>query len=258
MERVQFTEKQLGYLYDFYKNELNSNDYYEENGIYFIDDYQNGITRIGNINDVIKDFIFLKKEYEKESYKMKNATAIYTGGNIYIYYGQLENGLYFRACDEWECIEICDADTSTEEADYIEFYEKHSKGTIANEEYTNFWNDMLLWIIHNEPDGNYSSYELEKRIIKRIERKEGFRTVKFYGGMTGEFELISTDAPNSVIKAQLTYTSACQEDGEQIENPYAIIEAMGYVVNVLGNHDDFDSEDMETAIIDAEFDYYEF
>lgn len=190
--------------------------------------------------------------------KIKYATAQYTGGNIYIYYGQLENGNYFRGCDDWEWIEICDTDTSMDAADYYEFYEEHRVNTLTDNQYETFWNEMLLWIIHNAPKGNYSVDELESRMIKNIERKEGFRTVKLYGGMTGEFELISTDAPDSVIKAQLTYTSACQEDGEQIENPYAVIEAMGYVANVLGSHEDFDAEDMETAIIDAEFDYYEF
>ena len=39
-----------------------------------------------------------------ENYKIANATAIYTGGGIYIYHGKVENGNYFRACDEWECI----------------------------------------------------------------------------------------------------------------------------------------------------------
>lgn len=168
MERVEFTEKQLGCLYDFYKNELKGNDYYEENGIYFIDDYQDGITRIGTIEDVIKDFVILKKEYEKEGYKLKNATAIYTGGNIYIYYGELENGLYFRACDDWDFIEICNSDTSTEEADYYEFYEKHSTGTLTGNDYKTFWNDMLLWIMHHAPKGNYSMDEIENRLIEVV------------------------------------------------------------------------------------------
>lgn len=86
--------------------------------------------------------------------------------------------------------------------------------------------------------------------------KEGFRTVKFTAGMTQEFEIISTDAPDSVIKANLQYINTCEETGEKIENPYAVIEAMGFKVNCLGCQDDFDSEDMEKAIIDTEFDYY--
>lgn len=87
---------------------------------------------------------------------------------------------------------------------------------------------------------------------------EGFRTVKLTAGMMQEFEIISTNAPDSVIKAQLTYINACEEAGEPIENPYSVIEAMGYEVNVLGCQDDFSSEDMEIAVIDAEFDYYKY
>ena len=87
--------------------------------------------------------------------------------------------------------------------------------------------------------------------------KEGFRTVKITAGMTQEFEIISTDAPDYVIKAQLTYNNACEEEGKAIENPYYVIEELGYTANCLGCQDDFDSEDMETAIIDAEFDYYD-
>lgn len=100
-------------------------------------------------------------------------------------------------------------------------------------------------------------YDLNQ-YTRLFQRVEGFRTVKLTAGMTQEFEVISTNAPDSVIKAQLTYINACEENGEQIENPYSVIEAMGYVANVLGCQDDFDSEDMESAIIDAEFDYYNF
>ena len=99
--------------------------------------------------------------------KIKNATACYTGGNLYIYYGQLENGLYFRAYDDWDFIEICDTDTSTEDADYYEFYVEHSVETIAGDKYKAFWNEMLLWIIQNEPNGNYDSYDLERRMIEQ-------------------------------------------------------------------------------------------
>lgn len=84
-----------------------------------------------------------------------------------------------------------------------------------------------------------------------------FRTIKITAGMLQEFEIISTDAPNHVIKAQLMYISACEEEGKQVpKNPYGMIEAFGYTVNALGCQDDFDNEDMETAIIDEEFDYY--
>lgn len=93
---------------------------------------------------------------------------------------------------------------------------------------------------------------------KLFPKVEGYRTVELFAGMTGEFEIISTNAPDSVIKAQLTYINACEENGEVIENPYSVIESMGYVANVLGSHDNFSSDDLERAIIDVSFDYCDF
>jgi len=118
--------------------------------------------------------------------EIANATAIYTGGGIYIYYGQLTDGNYFRACDEWDGIEICNADTSVDEADYYEFYEEHSIETLAKEEYEIFWNEMLLWIIHNAPEGNYQADELEERMIKEKKNMAKDYTVRVnFGGFIG-------------------------------------------------------------------------
>lgn len=94
------------------------------------------------------------------------------------------------------------------------------------------------------------------RYTKLIKRVEGFRTIKFTAGMMSDFEIITTNAPNSVIKANMQYINSCEEDGEKIINPYRVIESMGYVVNLIGNQDDLSSEDLEDAIIDEEFDYY--
>ena len=88
-------------------------------------------------------------------------------------------------------------------------------------------------------------------------RIPGFRTIKFFAGMTGEFEIISTNAPDAVIIANMKYINVCEESGEQIHNPYAVIEAMGYVANCIGSHDDINFNDLENAIIDESFDYYD-
>lgn len=103
------------------------------------------------------------------NYEIKTASAEYTGGGIYIYYGQLENGLYFRAVDDWLYISICDSDTSAEDADYSEFYTEHEIDTIQGYDYEDFFNTMILWIMHNEPGGNYDSGELENRMYTRID-----------------------------------------------------------------------------------------
>ena len=101
------------------------------------------------------------------AYQIETATAIYTGGGIYIYRGKLKNGLYFSSCDTWESVVFCNADTYTDEADYMEFYEQHQVEEITGKEYELFFNKMLKWIIKNEPDGNYMSPDLERRIIKQ-------------------------------------------------------------------------------------------
>lgn len=89
--------------------------------------------------------------------------------------------------------------------------------------------------------------------------KNGYRTIKITAGMTQEFEIISTNAPDHVIKAQLMYIAACEEEEKEIsENPYGMIEEFGYVANVIGSQDSLTEKDMEDAIIDAEFDYYDF
>ena len=105
------------------------------------------------------------------THEIKTATAVYTGGGIYIYYGQLASGLFFRTADEYYGIDICDADTSTEEADLIEFYETHVVDEInePSEEYTAFWNTMLDHIIDKKPrygnGSNYDPTDLERRKI---------------------------------------------------------------------------------------------
>lgn len=103
-------------------------------------------------------------------HKIKTATACYTGGGIYIYYGQLESGLHFRTCDEWEAVYLCDSDTEAEEADYGEFYEAHTVEEITGDDFTAFWNAMLSHILSGGAAhgkwSNYSPDDLENRLIK--------------------------------------------------------------------------------------------
>lgn len=103
-------------------------------------------------------------------HKIKSATACYTGGGIYIYYGQLENGLYFRAWDECDAAYICDTNTSTEAAEYAEFYEQHAVQEITGEAFEIFWNQILSHIINGGPAfdkwSNYLKSDLQERMIK--------------------------------------------------------------------------------------------
>ena len=104
------------------------------------------------------------------NHQIKTATACYTGGGIYIYYGQLESGLYFRTWDEIEAVYICNTDTSTEEAEHSEFYEQCTVEELTGETFETFWNQMLLHVLSggaaHDKWSNYSASDLERRIIK--------------------------------------------------------------------------------------------
>lgn len=80
-----------------------------------------------------------------------------------------------------------------------------------------------------------------------------YRMIKITAGMTGEFEIISTNAPDQLIEKQLKDNIKREENLKPIENPYGIIEKEGYTVNLIGCH----SIDEEPTI-DKEFDYYDY
>ena len=151
---------------------------------------------------------------------IKNAMADYTGGNIYIYYGQLTDGNWFRATDDWEGIEICNADTSTEEANFNEFYEEHAFECLDGDEYKIFWNEMLLWIIHNAPEGNYQVDDLERRMIKM---DKYYRVTVNFGGFIGceeTYEVYATDAEDAIEQAREMALDDCSfkiEDEDEEE-----------------------------------------
>jgi hypothetical protein len=110
-------------------------------------------------------------------YEIKNATAEYTGGGIYIYYGELTNGLYFRTWDASDYIAICDADTSTDEAEYEEFYEAHVVDSLFGDDFKKFFNNIIIWIDVNEPEGNYNIGELDSRMYRLFSEKMYYKNI---------------------------------------------------------------------------------
>ena len=53
-----------------------------------------------------------------------------------------------------------------------------------------------------------------------------------------DFEIIETNAPDSVILNQLKINAGKIEDGEEIGNPYGKIIAVGYDVTIIATSDD--------------------
>lgn len=100
-------------------------------------------------------------------YTIETANACYTGGGIYVYWGKLDGGLWFRACDGWDSLWICDADTDIEieETNWPEFYETHTVEDLVGDEFVAFWDEMLTNIICGGIRGNYCVSELKERFI---------------------------------------------------------------------------------------------
>lgn len=81
------------------------------------------------------------------------------------------------------------------------------------------------------------------------------RVIKISAGMTGEFEIIKTDATDEVIEKQLAENSRLEEEGKVIDDPYGIIKEHGYKIDLVGSQDDIE---LDEVIIDFEFDYYDY
>lgn len=191
-------------------------------------------------------------------YTVKNATAQYTGGGIYIYYGELDNGLWFRTADEDMYISICDSDTSVDEADYPEWYEEHEVKDVQGCDYENLFNDIILWIMHNAPTGNYQVDELEKRMYARIETdieiedakslairiQEETKQAKFNHMMTHQMESIKRcmaeyrDGCNFIFLDSVQYSRDYEKAwcNEFFTNAVRIFESKGYRIESRGKH----------------------
>lgn len=94
--------------------------------------------------------------------KIKEANAVYTGGNIWLFYGQLEDGNYFLT-DDNGCTQILNANPGDdfEEACYYEWQQKHLVGELWHEERMNFCNKLLDYIFDNpDHDGGMDEAEI--------------------------------------------------------------------------------------------------
>lgn len=108
---------------------------------------------------------------------IKRATAIYSGGGIYLYYGELENGNWIFG-DDYQLMEIntnplADEDTF-DDSMFYEWQQKHLVREIPAEEYHKTLNALLDVIFKGDivPGyGNYSLTELETRYSPAVNNR---------------------------------------------------------------------------------------
>lgn len=111
----------------------------------------------------------------------------YTGGGVYVAYGQLESGEYFVASDDMYDVRFLNADPTEKVmvevygwyvSDDVEWQEQHLIRDIDDEtECLDFWDAMLTWIEENKPDGNYALEDVahDKAEICELREKKNWR-----------------------------------------------------------------------------------
>ena len=92
---------------------------------------------------------------------IKEANAVYTGGNIWLFYGKLDDNTYFLTDDNgWT--QILNADPSDlEESTYEDWQLQHLIREITGNERIKFCNELLNYIYENpDHDGGMTEQEI--------------------------------------------------------------------------------------------------
>ena len=89
-------------------------------------------------------------------------------------------------------------------------------------------------------------------------KKEGFRIIKLYFSMQEAYEIIHTNAPDTLIMAQLVYTNEREIAGEYVGSNYDLIQAMGYEVDIVNSPSDSNPNNLYNELIDKQFSYCDF
>ena len=95
--------------------------------------------------------------------KITKATAVYSGGGIYLYYAELENKHYLMGNDDWLIVVDSSplADEKTyEESNYIEWQEEHLVKVIPEEDYQKTLNNILDTILNGKTIKEYDNFTI--------------------------------------------------------------------------------------------------
>lgn len=103
--------------------------------------------------------------------KFKWAKPYYTGGNINVFYGELEDGTFFYGGDSTYQVYFCDANPTEEDendeyggfvADNPDWLEAHTTRLIGGtDECLDFYEALLHFCLDNKVEGNYGPCDLE-------------------------------------------------------------------------------------------------
>lgn len=106
--------------------------------------------------------------------KIKSVYPCYTGGNIYVFLGAIDNGQYFIADSDYYDVRFIDTDPLkadfNDEVFQPEWQESHLIRDLSGQEQLSFFIDTLNFILVENPEGNYQPYDIEILKNDLIER----------------------------------------------------------------------------------------
>lgn len=110
--------------------------------------------------------------------RVVRANATYTGGGIYQYTGQFDNGNYFQTWTDYEdYVQELDADPEEnwDDNDDEEWQNEHMVAEHYGSEAIEILKEAMKYIIDNQPTGNYSVCEVENALnsLKQETELEG-------------------------------------------------------------------------------------
>lgn len=114
--------------------------------------------------------------------KINDVTTEYTGGGIYIFMGELDNGIYFMCDDMYINFLNADPRKAGEAVYYIEWQEEHEADFEVN--FPNFFIYMCEWIEANKPYDYDASIERMK-----TEMKKEWHTTQIETGYVPEMDM---------------------------------------------------------------------
>lgn len=98
---------------------------------------------------------------------IKSVTPEYSGGGIYLFLGELNNGNFFIADTDCYTVRILNIDPRIgEEVFQVDYQESHFVKDLDEPDNLLFFLQILKWTLDNFPKGNYTIAEIESHFEK--------------------------------------------------------------------------------------------
>ena len=97
------------------------------------------------------------------TFEFNRVNAVYTGGNIWLFYGSFTNGYYFLTGDMGDTVILTHSPSNFDVSLYDDWIEANKVKDLEGDELKGFLS-ALLWFTENGDafhDGGFTSYDLE-------------------------------------------------------------------------------------------------